>query len=263
MSATAESGTAAVQGDLWGARAAGWAAQEPRETAKYEEALARVHVGPGVRVLDIGCGSGVFLRMAADRGAEVAGLDAAGPLIELARARVPEAELVVGEMEALPFADDSFDLVTAFNSLFFAADITNAAREAARVAKPGATVVIQVWGDPARCELMSVLRALGPLRPERPAPSGPGLFEPGVLESIAEAAGLRPDHAFDAVTTFDYDSEREMCEGIMSAGGIVEAIRHSGEEAVRSALVEAAAPFRDARGGYSFANEWHYLVARA
>jgi SAM-dependent methyltransferase len=73
--------------------------------------------------------------------------------------------------EALPFEDDSFDLVTGFNSFFLAGDITAALREAGRVAKPGAAVVIQVWGDPANCELIAVLRALTPLRPERPARS--------------------------------------------------------------------------------------------
>jgi ubiquinone/menaquinone biosynthesis C-methylase UbiE len=49
-------------------------------------------------------------------------------------------------MEALPYADDAFDLVTGFTSFFFANDIVAALREAARVAKPAGPVVIQVWG---------------------------------------------------------------------------------------------------------------------
>jgi ubiquinone/menaquinone biosynthesis C-methylase UbiE len=53
-------------------------------------------------------------------------------------------------MEALPYEDDSFDLVTGFNSFFFATDIVAALREAGCVAKPGAPVVIQVWGPHER-----------------------------------------------------------------------------------------------------------------
>jgi SAM-dependent methyltransferase len=51
-----------------------------------------------------------------------------------------------GDMETLPYQEDTFDLVTGFNSFFFANDIVAAVREAGRVAKPGAPVVIQVWG---------------------------------------------------------------------------------------------------------------------
>jgi ubiquinone/menaquinone biosynthesis C-methylase UbiE len=86
----------------------------------------------------------VFLRLVADRGAEAFGLDASEALVEIARERVPEAHVRVGEMEALPYEEDTFDLVTGFNSFFFAADLVAALREARRVSKPGAPVVIQV-----------------------------------------------------------------------------------------------------------------------
>ena len=95
-------------------------------------------IEPGDRVLDIGCGSGVFLRLAADRGAEVSGLDASSALLELAAERVPGADLRTGEMEDLPFTDDSFDLVAGFNSFFFAEDMAAALREAGRVTRPAA-----------------------------------------------------------------------------------------------------------------------------
>jgi ubiquinone/menaquinone biosynthesis C-methylase UbiE len=73
----------------------------------------------------------------AERGLQPFGLDASEALIELARARLPEADLHVGDMEALPYDDDTFDLVTGFNSFFFANDMVVALREARRVAKPG------------------------------------------------------------------------------------------------------------------------------
>ena len=81
----------------------------------YEEAIRRVGLAPGQRVLDIGCGTGVFLRLVADRGAKPFGLDASEALLAIARERLPEADLRVGEMERLCYADGSFDLVTGFN----------------------------------------------------------------------------------------------------------------------------------------------------
>ena len=88
-------------------------------------------------MLDIGCGVGAFLRLVADRSGLAHGIDASEALIEFARQRLPEADLRVGEMEALRYDDDTFDLVTGFNSFFFATDMVAALCEAGRVAKPG------------------------------------------------------------------------------------------------------------------------------
>src|SRR5919198_264659 len=105
--ARGSTGSAERWGPLWGARAEDWAANEEQQVPTYEEALRRVDLGPGQRVLDIGCGAGTFLRLVADRGAKPCGLDASQALIELARRRVPEADLRVGGMGGLPFDDDS------------------------------------------------------------------------------------------------------------------------------------------------------------
>ena len=77
------------QGRLWSAHAADWAAQEAMEPERFEPAASLVR--PGDAVLEIGCVSGVFLRMAAGRGARVHGIDAAPALVELARLRAPGA----------------------------------------------------------------------------------------------------------------------------------------------------------------------------
>ena len=86
--------------------------------------IRRIPVEAGQRVLDIGCGTGFFLRLVADRGGQAHGIDASEELLELARARVPGADLRVGDMQFLPYADDCFDLVTGFTSFFFADDET-------------------------------------------------------------------------------------------------------------------------------------------
>jgi Methyltransferase domain len=60
---------------------------------------------------------------------------------------VPEAELRLGDLQALPYPDDSFDVVTGFTSFFFADDIVAALREAGRVARAGAPVVTWAYAD--------------------------------------------------------------------------------------------------------------------
>jgi ubiquinone/menaquinone biosynthesis C-methylase UbiE len=131
VSATdAASGSAEKWGPLWGARPRDWAEHEDQQLPTYEEALRRVGLVPGQRVLDVGCGTGAFLRLVAERGGVPFGLDASEALLEIARERVPGADLRAGDMEFMPYEDHSFDLVTGFNSFFFAADLVRALREA-------------------------------------------------------------------------------------------------------------------------------------
>ncbi|MDI5978880.1 class I SAM-dependent methyltransferase, partial [Amycolatopsis magusensis] len=71
----AGSGSAAAQGVWWAAGVADWAeTQERQVTALYTDVLDRTRAGAGTRLLDIGCGAGLFCRLAADRGAAVTGL---------------------------------------------------------------------------------------------------------------------------------------------------------------------------------------------
>ena len=264
MTATGASGSAGRWGPLWGARPRDWAANEDQQVPTYEEAIRQAGITSGQRVLDIGCGSGVFLRLVAERGARVSGLDASEALIELARTRVPGADLHVGEMESLPYEDDTFDVVTGFNSFFFAADMVAALREARRVAKPGAPVVIQVWGRPERCALEAMKIVVRPFLPAPPpdAPPAPELWKPGVLEGIATEAGLTPERAFDTSWAFEYPDEEALARGMLAPAGIAKLVGPR-EEAVAQAIVEALEPNRTPSGGYRLENEWHYLVVRA
>jgi SAM-dependent methyltransferase len=256
------SGSAGRWGPIWGARPEDWAAIEEQQIRTYEEAIRRVGVPRGGRVLEVGCGSGVFLRAAADRGAQVSGLDASDALLAIARARVPEADLRVADMQFLPYEDDAFDLVVGFNSFFFAANMIAALREAGRVAKPGAPVVIQVWGRPERCDLTVLKDALAPFLPP-PPPGAPALWEAGVLESIAADAGLTPIRAFDAVWAFEFHDEETLARQLRSAANAELAARTAGEEPVRRAIVGALERFRTPAGTYRLENEWHYLHASA
>jgi SAM-dependent methyltransferase len=263
MTSTTTAGSAERWGPLWGARADDWAETEEQQQPTYDEAIRQVGIVPGRRVLEVGCGSGVFLRAAADRGAIVTGLDASEALLRLAAERVPDADLRVGDMQFLPFEDDEFDLVAGFNSFFFADDMAAALREAGRVARPGAQVLIQVWGRPERCSLEAMKAAIHPFLPG--AAGGrtpPELWRPGVLEAMAAEAGLAPERTFDTSWAYEYADEDALLRGMLSAG-LVHVAEEAGGDAVRRAIVEALAPYRTADGGYRLENEWHYLVATA
>jgi SAM-dependent methyltransferase len=260
-----KSGSAEKWGPLWGDRPRDWAEIEDQQVPTYAEAIRRVGVTAGQRVLDIGCGTGVFLRLVAERGAVPFGLDASEALLEIARERVPEADLRLGDMELLPYEDETFDLVTGFNSFFFAADLVAALREAGRVAKPGAPVVIQVWGPPERCDFeaqkQAARRYLPPPPPDAPAP--PKLWEQGVLESFAKEAGLRPERTFRTRYVFEYTDDATLGRLMTAPMGIARLAGPEREDALRRDIVAALAPHRAPDGGYRLENEFHYLVARA
>jgi SAM-dependent methyltransferase len=216
-------------------------------------------------VLDIGCGAGAFLRLVAARGGLPHGLDASQPLIELARTRLPDADLRVGEMEGLPWEGDSFDLVTGFNSFFFADDMVAALREAGRVARPGAPVVIQVWGAHERCDLEAMKQVARPFLPPRPpdAPSDPDLSQPGALRALAARAGLTPECEFDTTWAFEYRDADTLGRALVAVAGLATLAGPEREHELRSAIVDGLAPHRTEDGGYRLSNEYHYLIARA
>ncbi|NQU37996.1 MAG: methyltransferase domain-containing protein, partial [Actinobacteria bacterium] len=84
-------------GEAWGSRAVDWAYLfEPYARAANQAVFDECGVAAGTSLLDIGCGSGFATRLAADRGATVAGLDASAALIAIARARTPDADLRLG-----------------------------------------------------------------------------------------------------------------------------------------------------------------------
>jgi ubiquinone/menaquinone biosynthesis C-methylase UbiE len=117
MSVELKPRTAAVNGRLWGARASDWAnIQEGMVRPVYEAVLERTGVTSGTRYLDVGCGAGMAAQLAAARGAQVSGIDAAEALLEIARRRTPGGDFRRGDLEELPFGDRSFDVVTGFNS---------------------------------------------------------------------------------------------------------------------------------------------------
>jgi SAM-dependent methyltransferase len=257
-------GTASVQGELWGAKARDWAdVQEPAWRPVYRSLLEELGVGRGMRLLDIGCGAGGALLVAREMGAEVAGLDASPALAAIARERMPGARIELGEMEALPFEDRSFEVVTSFNTFQFAEDPQHALAEARRVTRPGGTVAALVWGSSEECELVGrVVPAVMSLLPPPPpnAPSPVSLSAPGALAALMEKAGLSPARSgeIDGILAFaDIDTA---VRAVGSAAPMVRAERHAGAEAVRERLADVLGSFAST-DGVLLANRFRWVAA--
>jgi SAM-dependent methyltransferase len=238
-------GSATIQGHLWGARARDWAAYvEQVGLPLFGTTLDAARVTAGTRLLDAGCGAGLLALLASLRGAQVTALDASPALLAIARQRLPAADVREGDLEALPFADASFDAVVAVNSVFYAADMAAAMREIVRVARSGGRVIVTAWGPPEKCEfLTAVMPALGPLMPPPPPgapPPHPGaLSEPGALAAVLKEAGLRVVEEGEVACPFVFPSTEASWRGNSSAGVNQAAIAHSGEAAVRAVYADA------------------------
>jgi len=265
MAATGEtvSGPATAQGMLRGARARDFTTVEPKLVALYESALDEVEIGTGTLLLDVGCGAGLFLRLAAQRGATVTGIDPAAPFIEIARERLPDADLTVGEIEALPYRDDSFEVVTGFNAFQLAADPAHALQEAVRVARAGARVLMATWGRLDQCEAAAYVEAVRELLPPPGPPDPFALSEPGALEELAARGGLGPGERREVLCVWSFPDEETLLLGLKSTGFAVKAIAGAGEQEVTEAIRAAVAPYRTSDGAYRLENVFTYLIAQA
>lgn len=262
-------GSATRWGPLFGARATAWAEtwEGPAGWGKpvYEHVLDRAKIGPGSRVLDCGCGAGRFARMAADRGASVAGVDAAEGLIEIAIERVPEGDLRVGDIEALPWEDDLFDVVTGFSAFQFADDKVRALREAGRVSRGSVAVVV-----PARVPesgITSVFKLVFPLFTEdaRASLKQSGMFslsDPGRVVDVLAAAALTPyvDEEIECPIVFDH--VEVAWRAFMAAGPTQFAIDSSGEAEVGEAVRGALDPFTAGDGRVVLPAWYRAVLAR-
>jgi SAM-dependent methyltransferase len=252
-------------GRLWGARAKDWADfQEATVRPVFEAVLERTHVGPGTRYLDAGCGAGLATEMFAARGARVSGIDAADAMLSIARSRVPGGDFHQGDLEDLPFPDESFDVVTGFNSFQYAGNPVAALREAGRVARRHGFVVIMAFGDPAGMEAAALLAVLKPMLPP-PAPGAPGPFalsDVTALRRFATDAGLQPVDVFDVDSPWVYADEASAIRGLTSTGNAVRAMERVGQDVVTEAYAKAMAPFRQPDGSVRASAWFRCLQAR-
>jgi SAM-dependent methyltransferase len=258
------SAAAEVQRRLWGTDPRAWAEHaEAHNRPLFEAVLDAAAVGAGTRVLDVGCGSGLALVLAARRGAVPSGLDISPGLLDVARERLPDADLRDGDMESLPFGDAAFDAVVGVNAFQFAGDPLRALREAARVTRPGGRVVVSLFAAPERSQGTVVHEAMSALSPpEQASDHAPyALSAPGNVEAALAAAALRVVATGEVVCHWRYASMEDAIRGLLCSAGGARAREAAGEHAVREVLDRALAPFQDPQTGVVTLQNTFRLVA--
>jgi SAM-dependent methyltransferase len=192
----------------------------------------------GSCLLDAGCGTGGFLRWAIDHGSfsTAAGADIALAALDLARGRVPEADLRAGALSALPFDDCSFDVVVSHDVLQHVpeGDVAASLRELHRVLVPGGTMVLRTNGSRT-------------LRRER---SDWRAYDRETLRQELEAAGL----AMERVT---------YANAVMSALSALRGrVPHAPSDTTHGIPDASPGTFRSAVGHLALSGESRFLARR-
>jgi len=166
---------------------------------------------PGLRWLDVGCGTGAFtqLLLAHAAPAQVHGIDPSAAQIGFARDRVgaPIAHFAQGDAMALAFDNGTFDAAVMALVIFFVPDPGRSVAEMARVVRPGGTVAAYAWdmagGGFPYMALGQQMRELGLATPMPPSVEA---SEPDMMRQLWTAAGLQ------AVTTASFTVQRRFAD---------------------------------------------------
>ena len=249
-------------GRAWGERATDWAyLAEPYARSANDALFDRTGVGPGTEFLDIACGSGYAASVAARRGAKVSGLDASDALLAIARARTPAGDFRVGDMFALPFDDDSFDVATSFNGIWKGCE--GALVEARRVVRPGGLVGFTFWGAPKRIGLMPYFATVVELSPADHASATLNEGDtgrPGVAEQMLDDAGLEfADRGRVQVISELPDLDLTV-RALAAAGPSWPAIQNVGYDRFTEALRQALLPLYVEGIGVRIVSEFGWII---
>jgi SAM-dependent methyltransferase len=183
------------------------------------------------------------IELATLRGAECAGIDAAHRLVAIARDRNGNADIRIGDMHALPWPDDSFDVVTSFRGIW--GTTPDAVREVFRVLKPGGRLGLTVWGH---LKMSSGVWALAPLRLAEDGKvqnqaAMVALGRPGVGEALLAQSGFVDVERISVPFAWEFPDPDVYARALASTGPAYEAIVNVGEEAFLQAAREQARQF--------------------
>jgi len=192
--------------------------------------------------------------MAIQTGASVTGIDAAPGLLRVAKTRNPNNNFLEEDIEDLPFKDNSFDVVTGFNSFQYAGSFENAISEAVRVLKTSGRLVMAIWDKPEMSDSTQVLKAIGALLPP-PPPGTPGPFalsEDGKVESIFSQLGLKTVFKTTVACPATYPHLADGIKSFMGTGPAALAIENHDKSTVEATIAKALQSFK-------LVDDIHYL----
>jgi ubiquinone/menaquinone biosynthesis C-methylase UbiE len=215
--------------------------------------LARAGLRAGMRFLDVAAGSGALSIPAARLGAQVLATDQSpvmlARLAQRARQEGLSIETAVMDGQALDLDDNSFDLVGSQFGVMLFPDMPRGVREMARVAKPGARVLMTTLGDPRQVEFFAFfLRAIQSVRPDfagppmDPPPLPFQLRDPLRLRAELTAAGLHEVAVEMMTEAIEVGSGTELWNWLVRSNPVAEGVlisadlTNSQREAVRAVL---------------------------
>lgn len=189
----------------WNERAAVYESHTALATLQIAPAmLDALRLRPGMRLLDVACGTGNVAAAASALGCEACGIDFAPAMIAQAKARFPGTVFQEGDAEALDFDEASFDAVSNNMGLFHVSDTALALSEARRVLVPGGRFSFSQWAAPEESDLYRMLFSIIPrvadMTRADPAPDAYALSDPAAAQGMLRNAG------FDAVETRRLDT---------------------------------------------------------
>jgi ubiquinone/menaquinone biosynthesis C-methylase UbiE len=247
----------------WGARATEWAyLWEPYALPANEVLFDRLGVNAGIRLLDIACGSGFAASVAARRGAVVSGIDASEQLATIAAARTPSGSFRAGNMFALPYPDDSFDLATSFNGIWKGCE--DAHEEAKRVLVPEGRLGLTFWGRFEQLGLMPYFLKVIELSPSSHGRATTELGDTqNVIEDMLSAAGFEALERGTVTVVNEWPDTSTAVRALAAAGPSVPAIETVGYKAFCEALREVISPLCDRDVGLRITSEFDWITAEA
>jgi SAM-dependent methyltransferase len=251
-------------GAAWGSRASDWACLYEHYALDVILAfVTRLAIGPGTALLDVACGSGLAVRVADGMGAHVAGIDASENLVAVARERTPRADLRVGSMYALPWADASFDVVVSVNGIW--GGCGDALDEIFRVLRPGGLIGISFWGAGPPLDIRTFFRIFAEQSPSEHRGSMRRLNDisvAGVAETMLTASGFEDCERDGRTSVIEWPDAEIAWRAISSIGPAVPALLGGDREELRRAVLEALEPCRDACGIYRTRSDQQFVTAR-
>lgn len=185
-----------------------------------ERALAMAGLGHGARVLDVATGPGTLAFVAAAAGARVTAIDFSSEMIDRLHLRAAQEGVVidarVGDGQALPFADGSFDHAFSMFGLMFFPDRAKGFRELCRVLAPGGRAVVSSWVPAERVPWHGLVwGALREFLPSLPlGGAAPPLARPEDCRAEMSAGGFEAVDVVEVSQTQNHPSTRELWDGM-------------------------------------------------